>query len=66
MFNAIFITVRNNSTRLPEKALLKIDGVTTIEYLIRRMKYSEKADKVILCTTENKYDDILVEIAKKK
>jgi len=66
MKKAIFITVRNGSTRLPGKAQLLIEGVSTIEYLIDRMKYSKKADCIILCTTENTSDDNLIEIAKQK
>lgn len=63
MNKAIFITVRNGSTRLPNKALKEIQGIPTIEYVIRRMKYSKNAERIILCTTENKQDDSLVEIA---
>jgi len=65
MKKAIFITVRNGSTRLPEKANLEIQGVSTIEYLIHRMKNTKKADCIVLCTTENDADDNLVEIAKR-
>jgi spore coat polysaccharide biosynthesis protein SpsF len=60
---AIFITVRNGSTRLSNKALKRIQGIPTIEYVIRRVKNSRLADKIILCTTENSQDDSLVEIA---
>jgi len=62
---AIFISVRTGSTRLPRKALKKIRGKTIIEYLIARIKKSEYAEKIILCTTELKEDDILCEIAVK-
>lgn len=65
MNRAIFITVRNGSTRLPDKAWLKINGTPTIEYLISRVKYSRLADKIVLCTTENSADDNLVDLAKK-
>ena len=44
MKKAIFITVRNGSTRLSNKAHLLIDGLASIEYLIKRMKYSKEAD----------------------
>jgi len=60
---AIFITVRNGSTRLEEKALKEIMGIPTIEYVIRRVQHSKLTEKIILCTTENKRDDSLVEIA---
>ena len=62
---AIFITVRTASTRLPNKALIKIKNKTTIEYLIHRAKKSKLADKIILCTTEGPEDDILCEIAER-
>ncbi len=64
--NAIFITVRTQSTRLPAKALKPINGMPTIEYLIKRMKHSRNADAIILCTTENESDDVLIEIAKRQ
>lgn len=64
MYKAIFITVRTGSMRLPGKELKIIDGITTIEYVIKRMKYSRLADKIILCTTTKKKDDVLIEIAK--
>lgn len=61
--NAIFITVRSGSTRLPNKATLKINGVPTIEHLIRRVKNSKLADAIVLCTTTLPEDDILCQIA---
>ena len=63
MKKAIFIAVRTASTRLPGKALIEINGVKTIEYLINRLKASKKADIIVLCTTKLKEDNILCEIA---
>ena len=60
---AIFITVRTSSTRLPQKCLLPFGNARTIEFLIRRLKRSKLAEAIILCTTENREDDILCEIA---
>ena len=60
---AIFITVRTGSKRLANKCLLKINGIPTIEHLIKRVKKSKKTDLIILCTTNNKEDDILCDIA---
>ena len=62
---AIFISVRSASTRLPQKALKKIREKTTIEYLIDRVKKSEYAEQIILCTTELPEDDALCELATK-
>jgi spore coat polysaccharide biosynthesis protein SpsF len=61
---AIFITVRTNSTRLPRKALLEINGTSTIEHVIHRVKRSKKAEAIVLCTTEIEEDDVLCEIAR--
>lgn len=66
MKKSIFITVRTGSTRLKEKCLLKIQGLTTIQHLIRRVKKSKEADIIILCTTKLKEDDILCDIAEKE
>tara|TARA_R110002020_G_scaffold344067_1_gene558393 strand:+ start:160 stop:903 length:744 start_codon:yes stop_codon:yes gene_type:complete len=63
--NAILITVRTGSTRLPKKALIKINGKHTIEYLIDRVKQSKLANKIILCTTKLVEDDVLCDIALK-
>jgi spore coat polysaccharide biosynthesis protein SpsF (cytidylyltransferase family) len=62
---SIFITVRSESTRLPNKALLPFDGTRTIEFLIERVKRSKAYDKIVLCTTERSSDDILCELAVK-
>lgn len=59
----IFISVRSNSSRLPKKATREIVGKPTIFYLIDGLKKSQHADKIILCTTERKEDDILCDIA---
>ncbi len=64
MKKVIFITARTGSTRLPRKCLLKIDGLTTIEYLIGRLKRSKLADLIILCTTQLSEDDVLCKIAR--
>ena len=58
MKSAIFITVRSNSKRLPNKALIKIQSIPTIVHLIRRVK-NVNVDHIILCTTLLKEDDIL-------
>jgi spore coat polysaccharide biosynthesis protein SpsF (cytidylyltransferase family) len=62
--NAVFITSRTESTRLPKKALIKLyDNVSLIEHIIKRAKFDSNIE-VILCTTKEPADDMLVEIAK--
>ena len=65
MNKAIFITVRTGSTRLPQKALIKIQDKATIEHLIHRVRRSEKTDKIIVCTTMLEEDNIICELAEK-
>ena len=65
MTTVIFLTVRVGSTRLPRKALLEINGKPVIEHLIDRLKLAKLADKIVLCTTVNPEDKVLIEIAKK-
>lgn len=53
------------STRLPKKVIKKFGNIPSIELLIERIKKSKFVDQIILATTKNKADNILVEIAKK-
>jgi len=66
MIKAIFITVRTGSSRLPKKCLLEISGKPAIAHLIERVKHSKLKDKIILCTTGLKADDVLCGIAKEE
>lgn len=61
-----FITVRMGSTRLPNKALLKIKGKPTIVHLIDRIKHVNNLDKIVLCTTTNPEDKILCKLAEEQ
>ena len=63
MNKAILISVRTGSTRLPNKSILKIKNKYTVEYVINSVKKSKYADKIVLCTTQLKEDDILCRIA---
>ena len=66
-FNKIIalIIVRRGSKRLANKAMLKIRNKTCLEVLIKRLQYSKRVDKIIICTTTKKKDDQIVKIAKK-
>jgi len=65
MKTAITITVRMKSTRLPMKALKEFSGKTLIEHLIERLKRAKLPNEIILCTSTNPQDDVLIEVAKK-
>ena len=45
MKTAAFIPVRLSSTRLPGKALLKINGKPCIQYLVERIKTIKNLDE---------------------
>lgn len=63
MNQAIFITVRSDSKRLPQKCLLEINGLSNIARLISRLKRSKEPDIIVLCTTTLPEDNRLCEIA---
>ena len=59
------IECRMTSTRLPGKVILKFGNLTSLEILIRRIKKSKFVNHIVLATTTNTTDNVLVEIAKK-
>ena len=61
-----FITVRSDSSRLPQKALLPIRGRKVIEHVIDRAKVIKGLDGVVVCTSDRPQDDVLEEIALKE
>ena len=60
----IFIPARLDSKRLPKKHLEEINNIPLIEILVNRLKTVKKARKIIVCTTDKKSDDSLVEFLK--
>lgn len=54
------IQARMASTRLPGKVLAQVSGVPLIEILLRRLKKVEEIDLIVVATTINSADDILV------
>lgn len=63
MKSAIFITVRSDSSRLPNKALLPILGKPAILMVMQRAKLVKNADAVIVCTTERSVDDEIANLS---
>tara|TARA_Y100001936_G_C16049373_1_gene656780 strand:- start:862 stop:1566 length:705 start_codon:yes stop_codon:yes gene_type:complete len=58
------IQARMGSTRLPGKILEKVDETNhVLKFLINQLKYSRLLDKIIIATTRNVEDDIIVEFA---
>ena len=57
------IQARTDSTRLPNKVLKEIENVPMIHHIINRIKESKKIDQIVLATTDNDSDKILLDIA---
>ncbi len=62
---AIFITIRKDSSRLPNKAVREILGHPVMELIIKRAKQAKSFDAVVVCTTTRPIDDEVEEIAKR-
>jgi spore coat polysaccharide biosynthesis protein SpsF len=60
MITAI-IQARIGSTRLPGKILMSFSGNTLLGHIIERLKFSSHITKVVVATTTNPKDDILVD-----
>ena len=58
------IQARTDSKRLPNKVLKEIENVPMIHHIINRIKESKKIDQIVLATTDNDSDKILLDIAK--
>lgn len=51
------IQARMGSSRLPGKVLKRIMGKPVIYYILERLKYSKKIDKIVIATTDSHNDD---------
>ena len=60
----ISIEARMSSSRLPGKMLMKIGKKSVIQHLVDRLRMCNKVDDIIIATTSNPKDDILVNWAK--
>jgi spore coat polysaccharide biosynthesis protein SpsF len=58
------VVARMNSSRLPKKALLDVEGVSLIMRIVERLNESKMVDKVVICTSSHRDDVVLVELAK--
>lgn len=61
----IFIPVRSGNTRLPGKALKICNNKPILFHLLERLKKTTKIRKIVVCTTENSSDDLLVDFLTK-
>ena len=54
------LQARMDSERLPGKIMKEISGIPIIGHILRNLSYSKKIDEIIVATTTNSSDDILV------
>lgn len=62
---AAIIQARVNSSRLPNKILLKLVDKTLLEHIIERLKKIPQIHQIIIATTEGRTDDQVEELALK-
>lgn len=51
------------STRLPGKVLMKVGGVALLSHHIRRLALASRLDDIVVATTSNSTDDVIVRCA---
>lgn len=62
---AAIIQARMGSTRLPGKSLADVCGKPMLERVVERVRTSSLIDDVVIATTTEKRDDVLVEFAER-
>jgi len=55
------IQARMNSTRLPNKVMMRVNDIPLIELLINRLRNSKYIDQIILATSDNKNNISLID-----
>jgi len=59
------VQARMGSTRLPGKVMKKIMGETILYYIIERLKQSKLIDTILIATSRNQIDNVILEEAKR-
>ncbi len=54
-----------NSSRLPSKMMLSLNGCPIIEWVIRRVSHAKKVDKIVVATSTEREDDVLADFVEK-
>lgn len=60
------IQVRMGSTRLPEKSLMDMHGKPMLWHLVNRVKKAKNIDNVVIATTVEPQDKVIVDFAEKE
>jgi spore coat polysaccharide biosynthesis protein SpsF len=62
--NTAIIQARMGSTRLPGKIMFEACGESLFSLMLKRIKNSKKLDQIIVATTTNRNDDVIVNFCK--
>jgi len=62
---AAIIQARMGSTRFPGKVLQTLDGISILEYLVKRLRRSKGLDEILIATTTNQEDEQIVNLGEK-
>jgi spore coat polysaccharide biosynthesis protein SpsF len=63
--DTVLITqARTGSTRLPGKVLLKVNGDELLKIHLKRLKKCTKVNQIIVATTTNESDNVIIDICK--
>lgn len=65
MKTGAIIEARMTSTRLPGKIMLPVVGKAALELLIERLRQCQEISEIIIATTVNHCDDVIVDLGKK-
>ena len=60
MKTVAIVQARMGSTRLPNKVMKEINGTPMIEVLLKRLAKSEQIDQIIVATSVDPKNDLLV------
>ena len=60
MGNAVIITARMDSGRLPGKAIIEIGGIPNLLRIVKRLRNCKQVDVITVATTERPIDDPIV------
>lgn len=63
--NLCIIQARMGSTRLPGKVLKEVNGITLLEYGIKRVKQARLIGKIVVATSDKKADDKIEKLCQK-
>ncbi len=58
------IVARMRSSRLPGKSMVSIEGKPSLWYVIERTKRSKRLDDIIVATSKNEEDKVIMDLAK--